>query len=245
MKPKLGELLVQAGVIDEAQLKSALGEQRQWGRPLGMTLVRMGFVEEDALISVLAHQLKLPVVKLSGKRVTPEVLAHVPADLAEKHRCIPLLVNDEGGQQVLYLGMEDPVDLEALDGISFRLGEKVKPVLVAPSELDEAIERHYHPPEGVIEVPASNEEEAGEEESEPEPEPEFIETSSGETHPPENEPPATTAAESPEASQGGVPPEAILRALSQLLVEKGIITREELVSRLRTVVGENDGEETL
>ena len=69
-----------------------------------------------------------------------EVLERVPYDLAEKHRCIPLLVNDEGGQQVLYLGMEDPADLEAIDEIRFRLDSKVKPVLVAPSELDDALQ---------------------------------------------------------------------------------------------------------
>jgi len=240
MKPKIGELLVQAGVIDEAQLKSALGEQRQWGRPLGATLVRMGMIEEDALINVLAHQLKLPVVKLSGKRVTPEVLARIPVDLAEKHRCVPLLVNDEGGQQVLYLGMENPVDLEALDEISFRLGEKVKPVLVAPSELDDALQRHYHSDAVAVEASAPNEGE----ESEPEPEPEFIEMSSGEDLALDAEPAETdtdTVAESPEEPRGGVPSEAILRALTQLLVEKGVITREELVARLQTVVGEDDG----
>jgi hypothetical protein len=143
-KPKLGDLLVQAGAIDDAQLKSALGEQRQWGQPLGMTLVRMGFLDEDTLIHVLASQLKIPVVKLSGKQVNAGVLERVPIDLAEKHRCIPLLENEEGGQQVLYVGMEDPVDLEALDELSFRVGEAVKPVLVAPSELEAALQRHYH-----------------------------------------------------------------------------------------------------
>jgi len=237
MKPKLGELLVEAGVIDDAQLMSALGEQRKWGRPLGMTLVRMGFVKEDALIDILANQLKLPVVKLSGKRVNPEVLARVPADLAEKHRCIPLLVNDEGGQQVLYLGMEDPADLGALDEISFRLGEKVKPILVAPSELDEALGRHYHWAASV----GSPLEPDGERDDEDEQE--FIEIPSAE-EPEMDAAPAEpeAAAESPHADRGAVPPAAILRALTQLLVEKGVITRDELVARLRTVVRESDGD---
>jgi type IV pilus assembly protein PilB len=232
-RPKLGELLVQAGAIDEAQLKSALGEQRQWGRPLGMTLVRMGFLDEDTLIHTLAGQLKMPVVKLSGKQVNPEVLERVPIDLAEKHRCIPLLVNDEGGQQVLYLGMEDPADLDALDEISFRLGEKVRPVLVAPSQLEEALQRHYHWASyaGIAAPPAGGADEAGE--------PEVVEMPSGAT------PSAAQADSGAAARPPGKPTagksEAILRALTQLLVEKGLITRDELVARVRDAMREHEG----
>jgi len=230
-KPKLGELLVQAGAIDDAQLKSALGEQRQWGRPLGMTLVRMGFLDEETLIETLASQLKLPVVKLGGKQVNPEVLERVPIDLAEKHRCIPLLVNDEGGQQVLYLGMEDPSDLEALDEISFRLSEKVRPVLVMPTELEEALQRHYH-----WESYAGN---ATTSPDAAEDEPEVIEVPSGvepEESPVQADPPAD---EGGRAKQAAEKHGAILRALTQLLVEKGVITRDELVERVSAAMREN------
>jgi type IV pilus assembly protein PilB len=233
-KPKLGELLVQAGAIDEAQLKSALGEQRQWGRPLGMTLVRMGFLDEETLIETLSSQLKLPVVKLGGKQVNPEVLELVPIDLAEKHRCIPLLVNDEGGQQVLYLGMEDPSDLDALDEISFRLSEKVRPVLVMHTELDEALQRHYHwesyagnstPSPGAADAEAA---------------PEVVEIPPGEepaASPLEAESPA---AESGQAKRAAEKHGAVLRALTQLLVEKGVITRDELVDRVSAAMRENE-----
>lgn len=230
-KPKLGELLVASGVIDAAQLQSALGEQRQWGRPLGMTLVRMGFIDEETLIHTLAGQLKLPVVKLSGKRVAAEVLEQVPYDLAEKHRCIPLLMNDEGGQQVLYLGMEDPADLEAIDEIRFRVASKVKPVLVAPSELDDALKTHYRWAAESAESAERAEANAARK-TEVVAEPEFIGLAS------ETE---TEAAPAEPPKPAGVPPAAILRALSQLLVEKGVITRDELVERVGAVVREDDG----
>jgi type IV pilus assembly protein PilB len=234
-RPKLGELLVQAGAIDDAQLQSALGEQRQWGRPLGMTLVRMGFLDEDTLIQTLASQLKLPVVKLSGKQVKPEVLERVPSDLAEKHRCIPLLVNDEGGQQVLYLGMENPADLEALDEISFRLSEKVRPVLVMPSELDQALERHYHGASsaGGASTPHGDADAEGE--------PEVVDRSSKEALEASSVQADSPTAESRHAKHAAVPPPVILRALTQLLVEKGVITRDELVARVSAVVREDDG----
>ena len=66
-KPRVGEILVRAGVIDELQLSSALGEQSRWGRRLGVTLIKMGMVEEGHLVRALAKQLDLPVASLAGK----------------------------------------------------------------------------------------------------------------------------------------------------------------------------------
>ena len=74
-RPKLGELLVMAGAIDQTQLGAALAEQRRFGHPLGTTLVRMGFLDEEALIRTLARQLKLPIAWLRGKWVEQAVLS--------------------------------------------------------------------------------------------------------------------------------------------------------------------------
>jgi len=230
-KPKLGELLVQAGVIDTAQLNAALGEQRQWGKPLGMTLVRMGMLDEDTLVQTLASQLKVPVVKLAGKSVNPDVLAQVPRELALEHRCLPLLLNDEGGQQVLYLGMEDPSDLTVLDEIGFRRGGKVKPVLVAPSELDEALARHDA-------WGAATNSPGDAEGSDSELDDIHFEDGSFASPPLGNAPP-TDRGGAPGSESASPTQAAILRALSQLLVEKGIITRDEFVERVRAAMRES------
>jgi len=101
---------VPAGAIEPAQLTKALEEQKRNGGLLGMALVRLGFVDERAIVRALASQLNLPVVQLKGKQISSEVLELVPVDLVEKHRCLPLLVNEDGDARVLYLGMEDPSD---------------------------------------------------------------------------------------------------------------------------------------
>jgi type IV pilus assembly protein PilB len=142
-RPKLGELLVRAGAITKHQLAAALVEHRKWGKPLGMTLVAMDYLDEETLVRTLARQLGLPVAWLRGKRIAPDVLEMIPAELAKKHRCLPLTIREETGGRVVYLAMQDPADLEALDDVGFRVGCKVKPVLVAPSELEEALGQHY------------------------------------------------------------------------------------------------------
>lgn len=144
---KLGELLVEAGAISEHQLAVVLAEQRKWNTPLGMILVRPDYLDEEMLVRTLARQLEIPVAWLRGKRVDPEVLALIPPEIARKHRCLPLTVREGAGGRTLYLAMADPSDLEALDIIGFRVGFAVKPILVAPSELDDALGRLYDAPQ--------------------------------------------------------------------------------------------------
>ena len=142
-KPKVGEILVQAGIIDELQLASALGEQARWGRRLGLTLIKLGMVQEGQLVRALAKQFDLPVASLAGKKIAPEVIALVPAKVACEHSVIPLFVKKEGRKAQLFLGMEEPSDLGVLDDLAFRTGMMIRPVMVGPSEIGEAIDRYY------------------------------------------------------------------------------------------------------
>ncbi|MAJ59322.1 MAG: hypothetical protein CBC48_04390 [bacterium TMED88] len=141
--PRLGEMLIRAGLIDEDQLSAALANQSRWGRPLGATLVTMGFVQESDLLPALAHQLGTPMARLGGKKLSPELLALVPGDMAERFRLVPLFVEGEGARKTLHVGVEDPTNLAVLDDLAFRTGLKIKAVLVANSELSEALRRGY------------------------------------------------------------------------------------------------------
>ena len=143
-RPRVGEILVSAGIIDELQLDAALGEQKRWGRRLGVTLIKMGMVEEGHLIRALAKQLDLPVASLAGKRIPEDVIALVPGRMASEHGVIPLFTKEGGRNGQLYLGMEDPSNLAVLDDLAFRTGMEIHPVMVGPTELGEAIDRYYH-----------------------------------------------------------------------------------------------------
>lgn len=143
-RPKVGEILVQAGIIDELQLASALGEQKRWGRRLGLTLIKLGMVQEGQLVRALAKQFDLPVASLAGKKIAPEVIALVPARVASEHSVVPLFVKKEGHREQLFLGMEEPSDLGILDDLAFRTGMVIRPVMVGPTEIGEAIDRYYN-----------------------------------------------------------------------------------------------------
>lgn len=144
-RPKLGDMLIAAGAIDKTQLGAALAHQRNFGRPLGSILIQMGYLDEETLVRTLARQLKIPVAWLRGKWVEDAVRDLLPAELALKHRVLPLTVTIEDTGKVLHLAMHDPHDLDALDAVRFQVGHKVSPVLAAASELDDALKRHYEP----------------------------------------------------------------------------------------------------
>lgn len=246
---RLGDLLVAAGAIDAIQLQSALGKQKKWGRPLGATLVDMDLLEESALIEVLADQLGFPVVDLAGKKLSAEVLELVPGDVVRKWRCLPLITRHKGETTVLYLCMDDPCNLEAIDEIGFRIDMQVQPVLAAPSQIQAAIERYYG---GADESPSSlplGEEPAGR--GEPAAalgdEPEFIgfdpddgvaEFDDGIALP-GSEPAGAVPGHSQHSADFSN--DTLLRAIAQLLVERGIFTREELIERL-TAVADSRGD---
>ena len=258
---KLGQILLSKELISPEQLASALGEQERWGSRLGMTLVRLGFVEEEALIRVLAGQLRLPVARIRGKSVNSELLEYVPVELAEKYRCLPLFVREEGGAKTLFLAMEDPSDLEALDDLAFQIGEKLRPVLVAPTELEDALQRHYHsatlmgPTEALPPVRVSPPQSPDPEDTETAPElppldPLFEPEPSGFVSDSEPafgalpgaalDPDVAPVSDEPSAREPsqGLEPRVILSALAQLLVEKGVITRDEFAERLRSIASQ-------
>ena len=77
-RKRLGELLVQAKIIDETQLKTALAEHPRWGTPLGLTLLSLGMVREKTLVRALSHQLNIPSIDLETTGVSKGVLRFLP-----------------------------------------------------------------------------------------------------------------------------------------------------------------------
>ena len=116
---KLGRIFVSLGVLDEDQEKAALEYSAKWNVPFGRACVKMGLLDEQTVVQALSMQLGLPSVSLSGIEVPTDVVALVPAELAEKNRLVPVAVVG-GGKGTLVVAMASPRNLAIVDEIAFR-----------------------------------------------------------------------------------------------------------------------------
>ncbi|MBN2493000.1 MAG: hypothetical protein JXR96_00310 [Deltaproteobacteria bacterium] len=143
-RKKLGELLIERGIIDQDQLNAALAYQRQWGHRLGVALVAKGFIPEGMLVKVLGEVMGLPTVDLSTVTFDAEALRMVPFNTCENNDLIPLALDEgRGGKQILTLAMADPMNLSIIDEIEFTTSCKVRPVLATISAINSAIRKYY------------------------------------------------------------------------------------------------------
>jgi len=142
-RKRLGELLTELGVIDEHQLQSALGHQKQWGGKLGGILVQKGFCSEEAMISALAKHLRMQSVRLAGLKIDPRAVKCVSKQVAEKLHVFPYELTGSGRSEVVTIAMSDPTDLSAVDQLAFHTGKRIKPMLAGDGDVVAAIQAHY------------------------------------------------------------------------------------------------------
>ncbi|PWW13070.1 MULTISPECIES: GspE/PulE family protein [Pseudidiomarina] len=140
LKMRLGDLLVQDGIITESQLQQALADQKQNGRKLGVTLIDLGFISEHDLLEFLARQLNIPLLDLSDKRIPESVVNLVPEVQARRHRALVV----EADESSALVAMSDPADLAAVDAISqFLQPREMRLAVVPDSELLGAFDNLY------------------------------------------------------------------------------------------------------
>ncbi len=141
---RLGELLVEAGLLQPADLERALELQKSDRRRLGKLLLAEGLVDEAQLTQILSHQLSVPWVSLHHIEFSRQLLNLVPAAVADTHGLVPIYVRHVRGQgQTLYLAMEDPSDEDGLGACRSHSGLPVRPMIASPSEIRRAIFAYY------------------------------------------------------------------------------------------------------
>ena len=145
---KLGELLLQEERITSEQLQVALDQQRANGGRLGSNLVKLGFVRDEDITSLLSRQYKVPAINLNQFDLDPEVVRLIPVDTATKYQVIPI----GRAAMSLTLAMADPTNVFAMDDIKFMTGLHVEPVVASETSVLAAIGRYYAKP-GVTGTP--------------------------------------------------------------------------------------------
>ena len=140
MSIKLGELLINEGVITQDQLDEALKCHVIFGIKLGSSLIELGFIQEDVLVNLLSRKLGVPAVshvELLG--VPADIINRLSPAVAEKFRVIPVRLENKR----LHVAMADPTDFLALEELSFITGNMIVPLIAPEVHILHALEQYY------------------------------------------------------------------------------------------------------
>jgi hypothetical protein len=141
MATMLGDYLLKKGFITNEDLEEALQYQVIYGGKLGTNLLEMGLIDDDELTVALSKVMGTPAADPDElKNIPREVIKLIPESMAEEFRCFPVKV--EGRR--LFLVMEYPNNLQAIDEISFKTGLIVKPLITPEVRFIAATERYYN-----------------------------------------------------------------------------------------------------
>ncbi|MDQ7843049.1 MAG: ATPase, T2SS/T4P/T4SS family [Armatimonadota bacterium] len=138
-RKRIGDILVESGVITPQQLQDALRRQQETRDRLGRILVEMRVATEAQIAQALARQLGLPLVSLTATRVDPALLRLIPESLARKRRVVPVALEGDS----LVVALADPLDVFALDDVGIAARRPVKAVVALESDIAAAIDRWY------------------------------------------------------------------------------------------------------
>lgn len=141
-KLRLGDVLVNSGVITAEQLQKGLELQKGSGRKLGETLVDEGITTEENIAKALSSQLGYEMVDLQDISIDEEILNLVPPNILKKHKMIPFEYS-RTGMNVLRVAMSDPMNMAAMDDINIITNLQVEPVVATPRDVMLALDRYY------------------------------------------------------------------------------------------------------
>ncbi|UCE24326.1 MAG: Flp pilus assembly complex ATPase component TadA [Candidatus Zixiibacteriota bacterium] len=138
-KKKIGDLLVEKGLISPQQLEEGLREQSVLGKRLGEILVDKGYITEEELIDAVSERLSIPKISLSSMVIDPAIVQRVSVEVARRYTLIPVF---EIGN-TLTIAMADPLNIIAIDEIKYLTGLNIKRAIATATEIKDAIDQYY------------------------------------------------------------------------------------------------------
>jgi type IV pilus assembly protein PilB len=141
---RIGELLVNAGLLTREALADALHEQASSGGRIGEILVRRGLISEQDLTQILSNRVSVAWVCLDYIDFTRELLSLLPAELASELNLIPVFFRiEKTREKILYVAVDDPTSLTAMERVAKHTGMHVRPLVAPASEIRRAVRTHY------------------------------------------------------------------------------------------------------
>lgn len=147
-KKRLGELLVEAGLIDQAQLERGLEEQRRTGRLLGEVLVHLGYVSEEDVAHTLVQQFGVPFIRVSQYYISKEMVELFPEAMLRQYEFVPI---DRIGN-VLVIVSAGVLNQDVVNELERATGCRVQVYIGVQSDVRAAVERHFHREEVAAEL---------------------------------------------------------------------------------------------
>jgi type IV pilus assembly protein PilB len=138
-RKRLGDILIEAGLIDQKKLQEAIELQKISKERLGKILVQFGYVSEEEIMRTLSHQLHIPFVDLSKQILDKRLVLLVPQNVAENYLLVPISEN----KRILTVAMADPLNILAIDELTIRTKMSIDPVIALEVEIRRAIEELY------------------------------------------------------------------------------------------------------
>jgi type IV pilus assembly protein PilB len=139
VRKKIGECLIQAGLITEEDLQIALAEHKRSGERVGAVLVRLNLATEKQITKALAYQLGFPYVSLADDPPDATAITLIPKDVALKRVCVAVHLE----KNLLTVAMSDPLLFSLVQDLEFQTGYRIKQVVATKSDIVEAIENGY------------------------------------------------------------------------------------------------------
>ncbi len=136
----LGEILYKAGLVEKQPLIDAIKTSRSNNKRLGQVLLEQNLIDEETLTKAIAKQFGLQYVDLDRISIPSNAVQIVPEDLMKKHNVLPLGLNN--GR--LKLVISDPMDLDAMDAVRFRLNTELECFLANPARIRSYIENSFN-----------------------------------------------------------------------------------------------------
>lgn len=134
----LGQLLLDEGKVTQEQLEAARSVQAANEKSIGRVLMDMGLITDEVKIKFLHNKFHCEVVDISGMKVPIKILTRISHSYAEKHRCVPILVE----KSQLVVAMEDPTNIVVHDEIKSETGMDILPVLAPLKDIDTVLEQY-------------------------------------------------------------------------------------------------------
>ena len=151
-RKKLGELLLDKGLVTQAQITEALRIQSRTGKRLGQILIDQKFVSEDDMVDMVSERLAIPRVSLGSMVIDPQVIQRVSVETARRYKLMPIFAIGN----TLTLAMSDPLNIIAVDEIKYQTGCEIKRAIASESEIKEAIEEYYSVADSLREIVTSH-----------------------------------------------------------------------------------------